>query len=194
MKKLIAIMVCLILIVCMSVPAFAEAAEVPENPTIQETGQIFLTELLTAAAEIVGTLLKTGLAILGMWLLSVLGRSAKTKHLNDATEKVIEMAGITVGELQQQFVDKWKAENVGGKLTEAQKKELRKKLVELTLQKLSLPMVELLRAAKVDLNELIIGVGDDLINGRNPFDKVEGKHFPEVKGFYDSNETTEAII
>lgn len=185
MKKIIAMLLCLLLVTAMVPVAFAEAA-VPE-PTMQETSQMFLTELMSAAAEIVGTLLKTGLAILGMWLASVLGRSVKTKHLNDATQKVIEMAGITVGELQQQFVNEWKEHSVDGKLTEVQKKELRKKLVELTLQKLSLPLVELLRAGKVDLNELIIGVGDDLINGRNYFDKVEGE-LPEVKGFYD--ETT----
>ena len=180
MKKIIAILLCMMLIVCMSVPAFAEAAEVPEDPT--PTGQMFVSELVAAGTEILATIIKTALMLLSAWLASILGKYVKLKNLNRATEKVIEMAIITVGELQQQFVDTWKKESENGKLNDKQVAELKDKLCLLTKRKLTKPLVDMLQAAAVDINELIIGAGDDLINGRDPFHRESEEDVKQIAG------------
>ncbi len=187
MKKIIVVLMCALLMFAMSVPSFAEAAEVPVDPT--PTGHIFMTELMTAGTEILATLLKTALMLLGAWLASVMGKYIKLKHLNAATEEVIKMTITTVGELQQTYVDGWKAASVNGKLTDAQKQELNAKLLLLTKEKLTKPLVDLLRAAAVDINELISGAGEDFINGRDPFEAVEDvEDLLKVKGVAENKE------
>lgn len=173
MKKTLAIILCVVLIMALCTTAFAEgtAAEIPGNP-IQATGQMFFTEVITAAVEIFSTVLKTAIAIFGMWILAKLGETAKTETLRKATDHVIDMALQTVDELQQTTVDKMKACN-NGKLTSAEIEQLRNDLVDITLKKLSGPVVELLRAGKVDLNTLIIGAGDAYIKSKKENKEAE---------------------
>ena len=80
-----------------------------------------------------------------------------------ATDQVVKAAQLTVGELQQTVVEKLKAAAGSGKLNETQIAELGELLKTKTLQKLSTPVIDLLTAAAVDVQALIIGAGEDWI-------------------------------
>jgi hypothetical protein len=64
-----------------------------------------------------------------------------------------------VGELQQTIVDKLKT-NGGGKLSDEQIAVLGKALLDKTMEKLSLPTIQFLKSASVDINALITGAGE----------------------------------
>ena len=162
MKKLLAVIACIMLVSCMTAPAFADGPTDAITPA--DAGHMFMDEVIVSTIDIIGTLLKTALTICGAWLLAKLSQSVKTKTIKSAMETVIDVACQTVGELKQKYSDAWKAANADGKLTDEEVDELKHLLVSVTLSKLAQPIVALLRAAKVDLEALILGAGEDLIN------------------------------
>ena len=112
-----------------------------------------LVEIAAAAAIML-------LGVLGSFLTLKLSQRVELKSINDAQQEVIKMAQQTVGELQQTVVNKLKESSADGKLTQGEIVELSHRLLELTVQKLSTPTQELLRAAKVDIVALIQGAGE----------------------------------
>jgi hypothetical protein len=120
--------------------------------------QILYETLLQVAATLVLTLI----GAFGAWLMAQIGKSKKLANIAGATEQVIRTAQITVGELKQTIVDNLKKD--GTKLTEQQIAELGRGLLKLTYAKLSAPTVELLKAASVDIDALIVGAGEDWIS------------------------------
>lgn len=162
MKKLLAVLVCIALVSFMTVPAFADSPTKAITP--EDAGHMFVDEFIISAIDIVGALLSTLITIFGAWLLAKLSQSVKTKTIKSAMETVVDIACQTVGELKQKYSDAWKTANADGKLTDEEVEALKHMLVSVTLSKLAQPLVDLLRAAKVDLEALIIGAGDDLIN------------------------------
>ena len=168
MKKFVSIMLCLLLVVAMVPAAFADG---PEVITPDQASHMFVDEVITSAIDVLGALLSTVLTIFGAWVLAKLGQSVKTKNIKDASEELIKNAIQTVGELQQKCVNDWKAANADNKLTAEEIAQLKKELVDMTLTKTAQPVIDLLRAAKVDLVALILGAGDDLINAKHEKDK-----------------------
>lgn len=75
-----------------------------------------------------------------------------------------QAAQTTVGELQQTTVEAMKAAAADGKLTEDQIRTLKADLLRMTREKLAEPTVQLLEAAKLDINAMIQGAAEDLIN------------------------------
>lgn len=123
-----------------------------------------LEALAEYGMEVAATLLITLIGVLGAWLTMKLGKSAQLDNLNAAQKEVIRAAKMTVGELQQTVVENLKASHADGKLTKSEIGQLNTKLVDMAMQKLSLPTCELLRAAAVDIEAMITGAGESWIN------------------------------
>ena len=119
--------------------------------------------LINYGAQVAATLLITLIGVFGTYLSLQLGKNAKLKNINDAQKELIRAAKITVGELQQTLVNYLKAANEDGKLTPAEVSQLREELLSKTVEKLSAPSYSLLNAASVDIDGLILGVGESWI-------------------------------
>ncbi|MDP3447273.1 MAG: hypothetical protein Q8S22_04345 [Eubacteriales bacterium] len=119
--------------------------------------------LFNYGMQVASTLLITLIGVLGTYLTLQLGKSEKLKNINDAQKELIRAARITVGELQQTLVSDLKAAHEDGKLTAQEIAQLRAKLLDKTVEKLSAPAYALLAAAAVDVEGLILGVGESWI-------------------------------
>lgn len=120
--------------------------------------------------EIVSILLDalTKLAILGIlvgfaWLEVKIGKNKNLNSINTAKMELRDAAVTTVGELNQLFVEGWKAAG-GGKLKEEQKAYLKEELIDLAMRKMSKPALNLLEAAKVDGIAYLTGIAEDWIS------------------------------
>lgn len=123
---------------------------------------------------IAGVAIMTGLDIMEKIVVTALGiagtawaaKSKDNKHIQNialAIDNVLKAARITVGELKQTTVDRWKAESEDGKLTPDEIAQLNSDLLTLTLKKLDEPTKNLLAAAGVDICALIAGAGEDWV-------------------------------
>ena len=122
-----------------------------------------MEQLMDYGMQVAATLLITLIGVLGTYLSLQLAKNTNLKNINDAQKELIRVAKITVEELQQTFVTTWKAANEDGKLTNQEIADLRRKLLDRTVQKLSAPAYTLLQAASVDVEGLILGVGESWI-------------------------------
>ena len=118
--------------------------------------------VLEVITQVAATLLITLIGVLGTWLTAQIAKKQQLAGIAAATEQIIQAAQITVGELQQTVVDKLKAAG-GGKLSEEQIAELGQQLINKTYEKMSNPAFNLLLAARVDVEALITGAGEDWI-------------------------------
>ena len=119
--------------------------------------------LFNYGLQVASTLLITLIGVLGTYLTLQLGQNAKLKNINDAQKELIRVAKITVDELQQTVVSDLKAAHEDGKLTAQEIAQLREKLLEKTVEKLSTSAYALLAAAAVDVEALILGAGESWI-------------------------------
>lgn len=117
---------------------------------------VVLENLVNIAAAAVIMLI----GVLGSYLTLKLSQRTELKSINAAQQEVILMAQQTVGELQQTVVAKLKEASIDGKLSKAEIAELSRELLSRTVQKLSVPTQDLLRAAEVDIVALIQGAGE----------------------------------
>ena len=158
MKKVILVLFTLLM-------AFVLCACAMQNPDGSPT--VFSVAVQEGVA-LLATLLQSALLIAGTWLLSVLGKQTKLKNITTATEELITITRQTVGELQQVFVDEWKASSKDGKLSPEQIKNLRDELLRLVNAKLDVSTKNLIEAAGADINALIIGEAESWINYLKP--------------------------
>ena len=119
--------------------------------------------IINIAAQVVSTLLITLIGVLGAWLTAKIGKRVELTNINKAKDELIEAAQQTVMELQQTVVEGMKVAAKDGKLSEDEITELSIMLLNKTKQKMSLPAIQLLEAAAVDVNALIRGAGEALI-------------------------------
>lgn len=120
--------------------------------------------LITYGTQVVATLLITLIGVMGTWLTVKIGKHTELENINSAQREVICAGKITVGELQRTIVDDLKAAREDDKLTKQEIAMLGQRLLDQTVQKLSMQTYELLRAAYMDINALITGVGENWIN------------------------------
>lgn len=116
-----------------------------------------IIELVTQLVFALFTML---IGVLGTWLSIRLEQHVKLNNIELAIKNVLDMTEITVKELQQTVVDKLKAANEDNKLTMDEISALGNKLIEKTLEKLTQPTYDLLKAAGTDLEALIKGAGE----------------------------------
>ena len=122
------------------------------NAMIVETGVSILTNLIVAL-----------LGVAGAWLVAQIGKNEKLKTIKKATEALTGAAEQTVWELQQTVVDDLKAASADGKLTKEEINMLAGRLYESTIDKMSESSLNVLQAAKVDINAIITGAAEALI-------------------------------
>lgn len=131
-------------------------------------GQMFIQTAVEIIAEnIIGWIVSVVVILIGafgVWALKKIGKREGLEGISIATDEVIKMAIITIGELQQTIVNDLKANAADGKLTKEEIIMLSEKLVEKTLEKMSQPVYNLLNAAGTDIIALIKGAGEDWIN------------------------------
>lgn len=125
---------------------------------------IFAQVIIQYVAEILGLLIITAISILGAALLKKLNQSSKLGNISEATKQVIEATCETVRRLQQTLVDGWKETSPEGKLTPEQIVELKQKVVTITLEQLGQPVLDLLAAAKIDIEAMITNAAESYIN------------------------------
>lgn len=116
-----------------------------------------IIELVTQLVFALFTML---IGVLGTWLSIRLEQHVKLNNIELATKAVIDMAQLTVKELQQTVVDGLKAANADNKLTKTEITELGNMLIDKTIEKLTAPTYDLLKAAGTDLEALIKGAGE----------------------------------
>lgn len=119
--------------------------------------------IIKIIAEVLGTLLVTLIGVLGAWLTAKIGKRVELSNINRAKDELIIAAQQTVLELQQTVVEGMKAAASDGKLTDDEIAGLSMTLLAKTKEKMSLPAIQLLESASVDVNALIRGAGEALI-------------------------------
>lgn len=120
--------------------------------------------IISVVVQVVGTLLITLIGVLGAWLTAKIGKRVELTNINRAKDELIAAAQQTVMELQQTVVEKLKDAAEDGKLSEEEIAELGGVLLNMTKEKMSAPSIDVLVAAGVDINALIRGAAEALIN------------------------------
>ena len=136
--------------------------------------EIFLNTAMDAVMQIAVALALMLISVGGAWLTAKIGQNKKLQNIELATGQIIEAAKLTVRELQQTFVDEWKAKSENGKLTDAQKYQLADLLLQKTLAKLSEPVLALMRASSVDVMAIITGAGEKMVADMNERKQIIG--------------------
>lgn len=119
--------------------------------------------LITQAAQIVSTLIITLIGVLASWLSAKLSKYIQVKNLTAALDTCLKMTQVTVGELQQKFVDDMKLANEDGKLTEEEIKELNSSLIAYTKSKMTPEIINVIVAAGIDINKFILDAGESFV-------------------------------
>ena len=154
-KKALKAMLILTMLValCVALAACAQTTETgATDPIVLELVNVGLDILAKAAIAAIG--------LAGAWATAKIGQA----NIKAAIGQVTQAAQTTVGELQQTTVEAMKAAAADGKLTEDQIRTLKADLLRMTREKLAEPTVQLLEAAKLDINAMIQGAAEDLIN------------------------------
>ena len=123
--------------------------------------------------RIVAALLMMLISVGGAYLTSLIAKHEKLKSISEATQQVIDAAIQTTGELQQTVVGDLKAASADGKLSEEEINTLYHDVVVLTLDKLSVPTINLLNAVGADIEAIIHGATEDWINTMKPWKTAE---------------------
>ena len=119
--------------------------------------------------RIVAALLMMLISVGGAYLTSLIAKHEKLKSISEATQQVIDAAIQTTGELQQTVVGDLKAASADGKLSNEEINTLYHDVVVLTLDKLSVPTINLLNAVGADIEAIIHGATEDWIDTMKPW-------------------------
>lgn len=114
--------------------------------------------------KITAALLLMLIGVLGTYLTTLAAKRAETANVSEALRALTEDAKTTVGELQQTIVGPLKAAAADGKLTPDEIADLRNMLVAQTKQKMLPSAINIINAAGADIEAIILGVGENLIN------------------------------
>lgn len=114
--------------------------------------------------KITAALLLMLIGVLGTYLTTLAAKRAETANVSEALRALTEAAKTTVGELQQTIVEPLKVAAADGKLTPDEIADLRNMLVAQTKQKMLPSAINIINAAGADIEAIILGVGENLIN------------------------------
>lgn len=167
MKKVLISTLILMMLFCMCTAAYADTG------ATDATASLASELVITMVVRVAGTLLITLIGAFGTWLALKIGKYEQLQNINVAIKEVVRATKITVGELQQTVVDRLKADAADGKLTKEEIKRLGEMLLSKTKEKMSAPTYELLEAAQVDVEALIVGAGESWIKRISSGDTTE---------------------
>lgn len=119
--------------------------------------------LIEQAAQIVTVIIVTAIGILSTWLTAKLNKYIQLKNTTTALETCLDMVQVTVGELQQKFVEDMKKANADGKLTKDEIKQLNTSLIVYTKNKLTPEIIKVITAAGIDINQFILDAGEKFV-------------------------------
>lgn len=120
--------------------------------------------IIENTVKITAALLLMLIGVLGTYLTTLAAKRAETANVSEALRALTEAAKTTVGELQQTIVGPLKAAAADGKLTPDEIADLRNMLVAQTKQKMLPSAINVINAAGADIEAIILGVGENLIN------------------------------
>lgn len=116
--------------------------------------------IIDLVTQLVFTLFTMLIGVLGTWLSIRLEKTAKLENIKTAVESTVDMAKITVGELQQTVVEQMKNAHADNKLTRDEIEALGIMLYDKTVEKMSTPTYQFINAVGIDLTALIKGAGE----------------------------------
>jgi hypothetical protein len=119
--------------------------------------------ILELLIPVLVTLITALIGVFGAKLTAVISKKKGLETVAAATQEAINMAVITAGELQQTMVEGFKAAHADKKLSKEEIRTIGNQLLLKTQAKMSQPAKNVLAAANVDLNALIIGAAEDAI-------------------------------
>ncbi len=119
--------------------------------------------LIAQLSEIISTLVISLIGVLAAWLSAKLNQSMKVKNLAAALDTCLKMTQVTVGELQQKFVEEMKMANEDGKLTPDEIKELNSSLLMYTKEKMTPEIINVIVNAGIDINKFILDAGESYV-------------------------------
>lgn len=166
MKKYLKLLLTILLIAVMILIPTIALADAGANPTGLLLGFLDPEKVAETVLNVVATAAITAIGVGGTWLTFQIGKNKKFERIANAMWQVTQLAQTTVGELKQTIVDALKADH--GKLTEQEIIRLRKSLQDKTKEKLASATYDLLIASAVDVEALILGIGEDLIGKAKP--------------------------
>lgn len=120
--------------------------------------------IIEESVKVCGTLLIMLIGVLGTWLSTKIAKKVEFQNIAKAVDVLVEMAQQTVGELEQTMVKDMKEAALDHKLTDEEITQLGMMLYNITVRKMSEPMMDTLRAASVDIQAVITSAGEDWIN------------------------------
>lgn len=119
--------------------------------------------LIEQAAQLISTIVIMLLGILSTWLSVKLKEHLELKNLTSALDTCLKMTQITVGEIQQKFVEGMKTANEDGKLTHGEIAELNASLIQYTKEKMTPEIISIILNAGIDLNKFILDAGENFV-------------------------------
>lgn len=120
-------------------------------------------EAMSSVLSVVAQLAVAGLSVGLTWCVTRIAKTEKFKSISEVLTQLSTAVEDTVGELQQTVVDGLKAAASDGKLTPEEVSALNVKLLELVKSKMAQPAIDLLSAAQIDINALIMGMAESAI-------------------------------
>jgi hypothetical protein len=158
MKKVLSLMLTLILVIVLVFAVTTTALADSGGATASQPDLV--TALIVNAVDIINTLILAAFGVIGTWVSLKFAATDKLKTVGAAWDEAVKAAKLTVGELKQTVADNIKASRADGKLTKAEIDDLQKMLFEKAKEKMSQPAYDILLAASVDVQALILGAGE----------------------------------
>lgn len=119
--------------------------------------------LIEIGTRVVFTLIMAGLSILFAYIGRLLAKNQKMTHIAAAMDELERVTHNAVGDLQQTVVDGLKKASENGKLTAEDIEHLGKMLLDKVAAQMSLPTIETLHAAGVDVEAMVHSVAEAYI-------------------------------
>lgn len=159
MKKMRLWKIAIVMALMLAFTAMLSGCAAMEDETINAIAMEAINSVLSVVAQLAVAGLSVGLT----WLVTRMAKTEKFESLSEVLTQLSSTVDTTVHELQQTVVDDLKKAAADGKLTMEEVSDLNTKLLEMVKNKMAQPAIDLLSAAKVDVNALIIGMAEAAI-------------------------------
>jgi len=160
---LLVVVLALGLIFILASNSLADSVSVNAPAAGAGTADVVVQELTADALKIVTAVVLLAIGVAGTWATAKIAQGKHLDNIATATGLLTAAAQETVGELNQTLAERYKADSLDGKLSDFQIGQLGKELLTLTKRKLAAPVVDLLEAAKTDVNAAIKGAAESYI-------------------------------
>lgn len=140
-----------------------------------ETVNAIAMEAISSVLSVVAQLAVAGLSVGLTWCVTRIAKTEKFKSLSEVLTQLSATVEDTVDELQQTVVDGLKAAASDGKLTPEEVSALNAKLLDLVKAKMAQPAINLLSAAQIDINALIVGMAEAAIKKMKDNEYIPGE-------------------